>query len=89
MKKTLIIDKPEYIAYATNIDSAEDVEICITNKTDKFLLLEYNDKEEAEENLITQAYELDPFETLTIYSFYIGINDVQALANDAYIIKGR
>ena len=89
MKKTLIIDKPEYIAYATNIDSAVDVEIHITNKTDKFLLLEYNDKEEAEENLITQAYELDPFETLTIYSIYIGINDIQALANNAYIIKGR
>lgn len=88
MKKTLIIDKPEYIAYATNIDSAEDVEIHITNKTDKFLLLEYDDKEEAEENLITQAYELDPFETLTIYSFYIGINDVQALANNGYVIKG-
>lgn len=91
MKKTLIIDKPEYKAYATNIDSAEDVEIHITNKTDKFLLLEYNDKEEAEENLITQTYELIPFETLTIYSSYgscIGINDVQALANDGYVIKG-
>lgn len=89
MKKTLIIDKPEYIAYATNIDSVEDVEIHITNKTDKFLLLEYNDKEEAAENLITQTYELVPFETLTIYSIYVGINDVQALENDGYIIKGR
>lgn len=88
MKKTLIIDKLEYKAYATNIDSAEDVEIHITNKTDKFLLLEYNDKEEAEENLITQTYELDPFETLTIYSSYVSINDVQALANDGYVIKG-
>jgi len=88
MKKTLIIDKPKYKAYATNIDSAEDVEIHITNKTNKVLLLEYEDKEEAEENLITQTYELDPFETLTIYNFGVGINDVQALANDSYVIKG-
>lgn len=88
MKKTLIIDKPEYKAYATNIDSVEDVEIHINNKTDKVLLLEYEDKEEAEENLITQTYELAPFETLTIYSICVGINDIQALANDGYIIKG-
>ncbi len=88
MKKTLIIDKPEYKAYATNIDSTEDVEIHITNKTNKVLLLEYEDKEEAEENLITQNYELIPFETLTIYSIYVGINDVQSLANDSYVIKG-
>jgi len=88
MKKTLKIDKPKYKAYATNIDSAEDVEIHITNKTNKVLLLEYEDKEEAEENLITQTYELDPFETLTIYNFGVGINDVQALANDSYVIKG-
>ena len=52
------------------------------------MLLEYEDKEEAEKNLITQNYELIPFETLTIYSIYVGINDIQALANDGYVIKG-